>query len=79
MEVLGIVGSPRREKGMTNQVVTRILEGARSAGGATSILYLVDENPGYCVHCGYPCFASVLCVAFRLYMISFPQCSFFTF
>ena len=56
MEVLGIVGSPRREKGRSHQVVAKVLEGARAAGARTELLYLIDEQPEYCIHCGHSCF-----------------------
>jgi NAD(P)H-dependent FMN reductase len=56
VKILAVIGSPRREKGRTHEVVSRILAGARSAGAETETLYLIDEEPRYCVHCGYPCF-----------------------
>jgi len=56
MNILGIVGSPRRERGLCYQVVSGALEGARAAGAQTEILYLSDEKPHYCIHCGHPCF-----------------------
>ena len=61
MKVLGIVGSPRREKGRTAEVVGRVLAGAEAAGAATEILYLVDESPEYCTHCGHNCFGELDC------------------
>lgn len=62
MKVLGIVGSPRRERGLCHRLVTHVLEGAQAAGAQTEILYLRDENPSYCIHCGHPCFTSFDCV-----------------
>jgi NAD(P)H-dependent FMN reductase len=62
MKVLGIVGSPRRERGLCHRVVTRVLEGAQSAGAETEILYLRDENPAYCIHCGHSCFTTCDCI-----------------
>ena len=62
MKVLGIVGSPRREKGRTAEVVGRALAGAKAAGAATEILYLVDESPKYCTHCGHSCFDELSCL-----------------
>lgn len=61
MKVLGIVGSPRRERGLTAQVVAAVLAGAEAAGAATDILYLVDESPEVCVACGHGCFAELDC------------------
>ena len=61
MKVLGIVGSPRREKGRTAEVVRRALAGAEAVGAATEILYLVDESPEYCAHCGHDCFGELDC------------------
>jgi NAD(P)H-dependent FMN reductase len=42
-------------------VVSRVLDGARDAGARTEILYLVDESPEYCVHCGHSCFEELDC------------------
>ena len=56
MNILGIVGSPRRERGIGHRLVARALEGAQSAGAETELLYLVDEHPQYCIHCGHGCF-----------------------
>jgi len=61
MRVLGIVGSPRRERGRTAEVVGRALAGAEAAGAETEILYLIDESPEYCIHCGHNCFEALDC------------------
>ena len=61
MNVLGIVGSPRRERGRSHQVVSAILAGARSAGASTEMLYLIDEEPEYCIACGHDCFGEGDC------------------
>ncbi len=61
MNVLGIVGSPRREQGRSHEIVSAILAGAEAAGAATDLLYLIDEEPQYCIHCGYGCFAEGDC------------------
>jgi NAD(P)H-dependent FMN reductase len=45
MLVLGIVGSPRRERGLSRRVVTSVLSGAQAADAETQILYLIDEEP----------------------------------
>ncbi len=45
--ILGIVGSPRKG-GLTDQLVTRTLEGAKSAGLETKKVHLADfEVPFY--------------------------------
>ena len=62
MKILGIVGSPRREKGLSHQVVTKVLAGARAAGARTDLLYLIDEDPQYCIHCGHACFEEGDCL-----------------
>jgi NAD(P)H-dependent FMN reductase len=62
MNVLGIVASPRREKGLSHQVVSEVLAGAHAAGAQTDLLYLIDEEPHYCIHCGHACFAEGDCV-----------------
>ena len=61
-KVLGIVGSPRGEMGRSHQVVSSVLAGARTAGAQTEVLYLVDEEPEYCIHCGHGCFAEGNCI-----------------
>lgn len=62
MRVLGIVGSPRRERGLCHRLVARALDGARAAGADTEILQLRDENPEYCIHCGHSCFTTGDCI-----------------
>jgi NAD(P)H-dependent FMN reductase len=61
VNVLGIVGSPRRERGRSHEIVSAILAGARAAGATTDMLYLIDKEPQYCIHCGYSCFAEGDC------------------
>jgi multimeric flavodoxin WrbA len=61
MNVLGIVGSPRREQGRSHEIVSAILSGAEAAGADSELLYLIDDEPQYCVHCGYDCFAKGDC------------------
>ncbi len=62
MTVLGIVGSPRGDQGRTHEVVMRALEGASQSGAETQSLYLADEKPEYCIHCGHACFSDARCV-----------------
>ena len=61
MKILGIVGSPRREHGLTDALVQSALEGAKSVGAETEVMYLADRNPEPCVHCGGGCFATASC------------------
>ena len=49
-KVLGIIGSPRK-KGNTHQLVSRILEGARSAGADTELVLLDDLTIRECIGC----------------------------
>jgi multimeric flavodoxin WrbA len=62
VNVLGIVGSPRRERGRSHEIVSAILAGAEAAGATTELLYLIDEKPQYCIHCGHDCFGEGDCV-----------------
>jgi len=62
MKILGIVGSPRRTRGITYQVVSAILAEANRQGADTEILHLMDEDPQYCIHCGHPCFQDGACI-----------------
>ena len=61
MNILAINGSPRREKGNTEKVLAAILSDAESLGHATETVYLADEKPEYCTHCGGPCFTDGRC------------------
>ncbi|NLE45137.1 MAG: flavodoxin family protein [Chloroflexi bacterium] len=61
MKVLGVVGSPRRERGLSHRIVTKVLEGANTAGAQTELLYLIDQKPQYCIHCGHSCFEDGEC------------------
>ncbi|MFC1909502.1 flavodoxin family protein [Chloroflexota bacterium] len=47
MKILGIVGSPRKGSS-TDQLVTHILEGAKSKGAEVEKLYLRDYNISHC-------------------------------
>ena len=62
MKILGIVGSPRRKRGLSHRIVAKILESAHAAGAETELLYLIDEKPQYCIHCGHRCFEEGDCV-----------------
>ena len=61
MNVLGIVGSPRGEKGHSFQIVSAILDGARAAGAETEMMDLSREQPQPCIHCGHACFETGEC------------------
>ena len=58
MRILAIVGSPRRERGLS----ARVLGGASAAGAQTETMYLADEQPEPCSGCGHRCFAELDCV-----------------
>jgi multimeric flavodoxin WrbA len=62
MNVLGVIGSPRGERGRSYEVVQQVLEGAAQAGAETEMLLLIDEEPAYCVHCGHGCFDDGVCI-----------------
>ena len=62
MTVLGIIGSPRGDQGRTHEVVQRALKGARQSGAETQSIYLAEEKPEYCIHCGHACFSDARCV-----------------
>jgi len=58
-KILGIVGSPRRD-GNTSVLVSKILEGAKSAGAWTERLSLPDLKIGECIGCDL-CWKSGTC------------------
>jgi len=51
MKVLGIYGSPRKG-GNTDQLLDKVLEGARSAGAEVKRVYVRDLNLCGCIECG---------------------------
>ena len=61
MKVLGIVGSPRKQRGRTDVLVRRALEGAMSVGAETEVMYLRDRDPQPCIHCSGRCFETGSC------------------
>lgn len=61
MKILGIVGSPRKEKGLTDALVQKALDGARLIGAQTDVMYLMDREPQPCIHCGGGCFQTAKC------------------
>lgn len=56
-----VVGSPRREQGLTHIIATELSRAARDAGAVTTVEYLIDYNPTYCTHCCNSCFADGYC------------------
>lgn len=61
MKILGIIGSPRKEKGLTHEVVSHVLEGAAQKGAEVDLIFLADENIDPCIHCGFNCFSELEC------------------
>lgn len=51
MKVLGIYGSPRKA-GNTDQLLDKVLEGAKSAGAEISSIYARDLDMSGCIECG---------------------------
>ncbi len=60
--VLGLVGSPRKERGLTDMLVGEALAGAEVGGCATQSLYLADMDLQPCEGCGGGCFQTEVCV-----------------
>ncbi len=60
--VLGVVGSPRKERGLTDRLVGEVLAGAEAAGCATQRIYLADMDLQPCEGCGGGCFQTEVCV-----------------
>lgn len=50
MKVLGVIGSPRKE-GNTASLVERALEGARSVGAETEVVYMGEMDINPCLGC----------------------------
>ena len=70
--ILGIVGSPRKE-GLTNQLVTRALEGAKSAGLETKKVHLADfQVPFYSEEAKCPQELSRMCEEASALVIGAP-------
>ena len=59
--VLGVVGSPRKERGLTDRLVGEALAGAEAAGCATQRVYLADLDLQPCEACGGACFQTNVC------------------
>jgi multimeric flavodoxin WrbA len=56
-----VVGSPRREHGLSQVIVSEFAQAARDAGAAVAVEYLIDYNLEFCVHCCNTCFADGSC------------------
>lgn len=70
--ILGIVGSPRKE-GLTDQLVTRVLVGAKSAGFETKKVHLVDfQVPFYSEEAECPEELSRMCEEANALVIGAP-------
>ena len=48
--------------GRSHELVTALLSGAAAAGAQTEVLYLIDDEPMYCIHCGHACFSDGDCI-----------------
>jgi multimeric flavodoxin WrbA len=51
MKVLGLNGSPRAKKGVTERILQRFLAGAAEAGAETETVYLADKKIKFCTGC----------------------------
>lgn len=59
--VIGVVGSPRKEQGLTDKLVGEVLAGAAAKGCATHKVQLADLDLVPCVACGESCFQTGVC------------------
>ena len=61
MKIIGINGSPKREKSQTRRLVMGVLEGARQAGADITFVDICSLDIKYCTACG-TCYAKGECV-----------------
>jgi multimeric flavodoxin WrbA len=61
MKIIGINGSPKREKSQTRLLVMGVLEGARKAGADVTFVDLCSLEINYCTACG-TCYAKGECI-----------------
>ncbi len=61
MKIIGINGSPKREKSQTRRLVLGVLEGARQAGADVTFVDICGLEIKYCTACG-TCYAKGECI-----------------
>jgi multimeric flavodoxin WrbA len=61
MKIIGINGSPKREKSQTRRLVMGVLEGARQTGANITFVDLCSLDINYCTACG-TCYAKGECI-----------------
>jgi multimeric flavodoxin WrbA len=61
MKIIGINGSPKREKSQTRLLVLGVLEGARQAGADVTFVDICGLDIKYCTACG-TCYAKGECI-----------------
>jgi multimeric flavodoxin WrbA len=61
MKIIGINGSPKREKSQTRRLVQGVLEGARQTGADVTFVDICDLKIKYCTACG-TCYAKGECI-----------------
>ena len=61
MKIIGINGSPKREKSQTRRLVLGVLEGARQAGADVTFVDICGLEIRYCTACG-TCYAKGECI-----------------
>src|SRR4030042_2474942 len=61
MKIIGINGSPKREKSQTRRLVMGVLEGARQAGADVTFVDVCSLDIKYCTACG-TCYAKGECI-----------------
>src|SRR5665647_515534 len=61
MKIIGINGSPKREKSQTRRLVMGVLEGARQTGANITFVDLCSLDIKYCTACG-TCYAKGECI-----------------
>ena len=61
MKIIGINGSPKREKSQTRRLVQGVLEGARQTGADVTFVDICDLKVKYLYTCG-TCYAKGECI-----------------
>jgi multimeric flavodoxin WrbA len=62
MKILGINGSPKKEKSQTRRLVMGVLEGARQSGAEVTFVDICGLDIKYCTGCG-TCYATGECIS----------------